>query len=369
MTERHRCGTVKPVLPQRQEIFISITAHPEAASRWGRTQISGAVLAAAVLVLCWLASDILLMVFAACLVALFLNGVADWIARRTGMPYIVALLLTCLLLAAGLAVMGLVAAPVLADQAGELWKQVQRGIDALRGWTQRHAWASALTDQISPSRLLSSGGSLAGTASSALTATFGGLGTLAAILVIGVFLAASPGIYAAGIVILVAPAGRPRAREVLEALAHTLRRWLLAQFLSMAVIGLLTMLGLWILGVPLAAVLGVIAALLTFIPNLGPILAAVPALLLALADSPSQLLWVGGLYVLVQLIEGNVTTPLIQQHTIALPPALILAVQLLMAGLFGLLGLALATPLAAGVITLVRCLYVEDYLERGIKPS
>jgi len=326
------------------------------------------VLAAALVLVGWFAADVLLIVFAAILVALFLNGVSAWITRRTGLPYSLSLTLTCLLLVAGLALMGLVAAPVLTEQAGQLWQKVQAGAQAVRDWAQRYAWSRSLVDQISPSRLLSTGGSIAGTATNALSATFGGLGSFAVIVVIGVFLAANPGVYAAGVVALVAPAGRARATAVLEALATTLRRWLLAQFLSMAVIGLLTTLGLWILGVPLAVVLGVIAAVLTFIPNLGPILAAVPALLLALADSPTQLLWVGGLYLAVQLIEGNLTTPLIQQHTIALPPALILATQLLMAGLFGLLGLALATPLTAVAMKLIELLYVRDYLERGFAP-
>ena len=151
---------------------------------------------------------------------------------------------------------------------------------------------------------------------------------------------------------------------MLRQLGRTLQGWLLAQLGSMTVIGMLTALGLWLLGVQLAVVLGVIAALLTFIPNLGPILAAVPALLLAFAEGPTQVLWVAALYVGVQVIEGNVTTPLIQQRTISLPPALILAAQLLMASLFGLLGLALATPLAAVGITLTQSLYVYGYLGR-----
>jgi predicted PurR-regulated permease PerM len=146
--------------------------------------------------------------------------------------------------------------------------------------------------------------------------------------------------------------------------ATVLRGWLLAQLSSMAVIGVLTGIGLWALSVPLVVALGLLAALLTFIPNLGPILSAAPAVLLALADDPISAVWVILLYVGVQLIEGNVTTPLIQQHTIALPPALTIAMQFLLGAVFGLLGLALAVPLTAAGVTLIRMLYVEAYLER-----
>ena len=114
---------------------------------------------------------------------------------------------------------------------------------------------------------------------------------------VGLFLAADPLAYREGIVALVAPPGQERARWVLNQLGQTLRSWMVAQLLSMAVIGLLTMLGLWLLGVPLVVVLGVIAALLTFIPNLGPILAAAPAILLGFAMTPLQGAYVAALYV------------------------------------------------------------------------
>ena len=236
---------------------------------------------------------------------------------------------------------------------------------------EQQSWGPSLLERLSPDQLMErvsgAGGGVAGRAGVAVVSTFGALATFAIIVVLGVFLAADPGTYRAGIVMLVAPSGRERAEAVLRQLGRTLQGWLLAQFASMAVIGALIALGLWLLCVQLAVVLGVIAALLTFIPNLGPILAAAPALLLAFADGPTEALWVAALYVGVQVIEGNVTTPLIQQRTISLPPVLIMAAQLLMASLFGLLGLALATPMAAVGITLTQSLYVHGYL--GSEPG
>lgn len=330
----------------------------------GRTTISGFVLLAAVVLLALLAADVLLILFASLLMATLLWGGSDWITRKTGLPHWAALALFIVLIMAGFALLGLVAAPVLAEQVKELWQQLPRALQSLRTRIEAQSWGPALLGQVSLERLTAatSGGNIAGGATTAITSTFGAVGNFAIICVIGVFLAADPAVYRDGVITLIAPAGRPRAREVMNHLGHTLRTWMLAQLLSMAVIGLLTMAGLWALGVPLAAVLGVIAALLTFIPNLGPILAAAPAILLGAAESPIMAAYVAALYVGVQIIEGNVTTPLIQQHTIALPPALILAAQLLMAQLFGLLGLALATPMTAVAMKLIQLLYVQDYL-------
>ena len=333
-----------------------------------RGAVSGLVLAGIVLLLVLLAPSVPLILFAAVLLAVFLNNCASWIAERTRLPMPLALTLTCVAIAAGFVLLGVVAAPVLADQAAQLWEQLPRAVQGLRTRLEAQSWGPALLERLSPGQLMESGGGaaggVAGRAGLAVVSTFGALATFAIIVVLGVFLAADPGTYRAGVVALVAPSGRERAEAVLRQLGRTLQGWLLAQISSMAVIGALTALGLWLLGVQLAVVLGVIAALLTFIPNLGPILASVPALLLAFAEGPTEVLWVAALYVGVQVIEGNVTTPLIQQRTISLPPALIIATQLLMASLFGLLGLALATPLAAVSVTLTQLLYVHGYLGR-----
>lgn len=332
-----------------------------------RPFVSGLVLFSIPLVLAWLAPNVLLILFAAVLVATALHGGAHWLARHTGMWDGLALALVCIAVIGGLVALGLTAAPVLAEQGAQLWEQLPRAAGGLRARAEQNPLVRTALEQFSVERALSALGEVVGGATTAAVSTFGALGTFAFIVVLGVFLAADPDTYSAGMLALVAPSGRVRAAAVLRQLTHTLRSWLVAQLLSMAVIGALTTIGLWLLDVPLAVVLGVIAALLTFIPNLGPILAAVPALLLALAADPARALWVAALYVGVQVIEGNVTTPLIQQRTISLPPALILAAQLLLGGLYGLLGLALATPLVAAVLTLVQLLYVHGFL--GTEPG
>ncbi len=141
---------------------------------------------------------------------------------------------------------------------------------------------------------------------------------------------------------------------------RNLRWWLLAQTLSMAAVGILVTLGLWALGVPLAGTLGIIAALMTFIPNLGPILSVVPAALLAVAISPGKGLLTILLFVVVHFLEGNIITPLLQRQIVRLPPALTLTVQLLLAVIAGPLGVALAAPITAVALGVFKVLLPAD---------
>ena len=130
--------------------------------------------------------------------------------------------------------------------------------------------------------------------------------------------------------------------------------------LSMAAVGIIVTLGLWILGVPLAGTLGIIAALVTFIPNVGPILSVVPAALLAFAISPVKGLLTVALFILVHFLEGNILTPLLERQIVRLPPALTLTAQLLLAVIAGPLGLALAAPLTAAALGIFQVLLPAD---------
>ncbi|MGH7966450.1 MAG: AI-2E family transporter, partial [Candidatus Binatia bacterium] len=186
------------------------------------------------------------------------------------------------------------------------------------------------------------------------------------VLFIGLYLAIAPGLYTTGLLKLVPAHKRERAREVLRTLGHTLWRWIGGRIFLMTTNGVLTTIGLWLLGVPLALTLGLLAGLLNFIPNLGPLLAGVPAVLLALLQSPMQALSVTALYFILQSLDGYVFTPLVQRRTVALPPALTIIAQVLMGVLTGSVGLMLATPLTAAVIVLVKMLYVEDILGEAV---
>lgn len=328
----------------------------------GRSGISLAVLGFVIILLLWLAPDALLIVFAGVLLAVFLNAGARILGRITGLARPWALASFLLLLTAATVIATLTALPFMAEQMNELWRQVPIAATAVRERLEAYSWSRDLLGEIQPQQMLTAGRS---TASFALSAVFGAFGNLILILFIGLYLAADPRLYARGVELLVAPSLRPATERVLVEIGSTLEGWLLAQLISMSIVGLFTLLGLWALGVPLAPVLALIAALLTFIPNIGPVIAAVPAILLGLADGAWQALWVALLYIGVQTVESYLITPIVQQRTNALPPALVLATQLVLGLLFGLMGLALATPLTAAGITFVHLVYVERYLEGG----
>lgn len=173
------------------------------------------------------------------------------------------------------------------------------------------------------------------------------------VIALGAYLAARPELYVGAVARLFSPRYRARVRGAMSELGVTLGWWLTGKGISMALIGTLNGIGLWLLGVPAPVALGLITAFFTFIPNFGPLLSLLPAALLALTISPMLALYVTLLHFGIQFVESYLVTPLVQQRTVALPPALTLGVQLLAGVLAGPLGLVLAAPLAAAGMVLV----------------
>jgi len=190
--------------------------------------------------------------------------------------------------------------------------------------------------------------------------TFGVLGDVYVVLFIGIFFTISPQTYTNGIVQIIPVQGQQKAQQVLDELGEQLRKWLKGKLLSMLVIFILTAIGLAIIGIPLWLVLALLAGLISFIPNFGPLLALIPAVLVALLESPQTALLVAGLYILIQFIESNFITTAIQKKLINMPPALILIAQLFMGALAGGWGLVLATPVILIIIVLVQELYIKN---------
>lgn len=191
------------------------------------------------------------------------------------------------------------------------------------------------------------------------TSTFGGFGDIYVVVFIGLFIAVSPKTYIDGVVQLVPKPGQPETRNLIDSLGIQLRKWIKGKLLSMLVVFILTAIGLAILGVPLWLVLALLAGILSFIPNFGPILALLPAVLVGLLQSPQSALWICGLYILIQFIESNFITTIIQQKMVNIPPALIISAQMMLGAMTGSWGLVLSTPLTVVIIVLVKNLYIK----------
>src|SRR5690606_26681495 len=130
--------------------------------------------------------------------------------------------------------------------------------------------------------------------------------------------------YVRPILLLMPKARRGRAAEVVSVLGHALRRWLAGRVASMVLIGILTGFGLWLLDIPAAFALGFLAGALSFIPNLGPVLSALPGVLLGFMDGPMMAVWVILVYSGVQALEGFMITPFIEQYAVSLPAGYLL---------------------------------------------
>jgi predicted PurR-regulated permease PerM len=226
------------------------------------------------------------------------------------------------------------------------------------GWF-RTLWAGAP----SLDQLAASGSGILGQVGGVFSSALGGLGAFFIVLVIGLYVVFEPRIYRRSILAIVPQPHRRRGREIVDAMLVALRWWLVARFAAMGVVFTLTAVGVTLVGLPLALTLGLIAGLLSFIPFIGPILAGVPAVLLALVESPAKALWVVGIYIAVQVIEENLIAPLIERRAVSLPPAAILSGQLVVGVLFGFAGVIVSTPLVVAFIVLVQMLYVQDVLE------
>lgn len=312
------------------------------------------------------AGQVLLLAFAGVLVGVVLGKSADTLSELSALPRSLTLVVIVATITGLVFAGSLLLAPQVIEQSRELASEIPKlwrdATSRLGEWLNRD-WFDEVTEKVQdPS---------AGTTSDALKGFLGilasGLGVVGSILVViitGLYLAATPKLYRDGALRLVPKAQRKRASGVADEMSEALLWWMVGKLISMVVVGLLTFAGLWLLGVPLALSLSILAALLTFIPNFGPILAAVPAVLLGFGEGSSTGLYVVGLYVAIQTVESYAITPLIQQRAVSLPPALTITAQLIMGVLAGGLGLALATPLAAATLVLVSELYVKDQLER-----
>lgn len=319
-----------------------------------RTLIVVSILA--LFALAWMLRHVLLVVFGAIVIATLFRSLAGLYQRLRvpeGASVFLAVLTVVLVIAAAAAMFG----AQLMNQADDLSAAIPKA------WASVKQQLASLGIPISLFQTASVGNGFQGMAGNVAMSFGSGLADALLILVGGIFLAASPSFYRTGAIKLVPEQRRHQLWEALDASGKALRLWLKAQLLTMLLVGTVTGVGLWLIGVPSWFALALLAALLEFVPYVGPIAAAVPAILLAAAVDPQTALFTIGLYVLVQQLEGYVFSPLIQQWAVDLPGALLLFSLLACGTLFGAIGIIFAAPLTVVIFVLVKKLYVREALD------
>lgn len=321
------------------------------------------ILAILVLLLIGTAINIFLMILAGALIAIFFRAIGDLIHKKLQISKGVSLFISVVLILGILVGLYFLLAPRVNKQFEELSKTAPKGIEQIKGELQDTRVGSFILEQIpgSGDKQIDNQ-KVQKRVTNFLSTTFGVLGDLYIIIFFGLFFMATPKLYVSGIVALFPKCKRERVWQVMNYSAFTLKRWLIGKLLSMLVVAILTATVLYILGIPLALTLGLIAGLLSFVPNFGPLIALIPAAAVAITIGPTKLLYVILAYALVQALESNLITPFIQKKNIDLPFAIILFSQVLLGVYTGLLGIILATPLMALLIVWVQMIYVHDVL-------
>jgi predicted PurR-regulated permease PerM len=314
--------------------------------------------------------DLLLLLFACSLVSLILLTITNKLRQTTRLPFAVAL---------GVSVLGLLALLIgafaffgatlqaefseLATRLPAAWADVQARLAGSR-------IGAAILERAQG--VAPSGQAIVNGVTTALAAVGGAISGLAIVLVGGLYLAAQPTLYAGGLLRLIPTRARGPAAETLDAITVSLGNWLKGQALGMLFVGVATGLGLWLVGVPAAWAIGLVAGLAEFVPYLGILVAGIPAIVLGFGQGTDTGLWTIGVLIAVQQIQGNLVMPLLQNKMVDLPPAVTIFGIIAAGILFGVAGVLLATPLTIVVLVLIRRLYLEEdkheVLESGDAP-
>ncbi|HYJ80192.1 MAG TPA: AI-2E family transporter, partial [Longimicrobiaceae bacterium] len=298
----------------------------------------------------WMVHTALFLALLAILIAIILHVPAKLLSRW--IPFRVAFAIVLLLFVGGLVGLLVAIIPQLLEQGTSLASSLPQSLESLAEWFRRKTGAPPdpeLREKIQRQ--------LGQFAARFLPAAFNAITTVlgsTAIVVLAAFLAAEPGLYVKQVLALVPEDKRPRWERLFDEAGRNLRAWVIGKAFTMLGIGVATYLGLTLLGVPGALALAAFAALMEFIPNFGPTIAAIPAIIAAFAVSPATAVYVAAFYFLLQQVQNAITVPLVERRAVNIPPGALLIWQLMLAIGFGLLALFVATPLLAVLVVAVR---------------
>lgn len=309
------------------------------------------------------AVDLLILLFGAILGAIAIHAVAELYERRLRLPERASVPAAMLTALAGIGFLIWLFGVQFGAQVNAFVTQLPDILRRADAWISQSPVGAKVADAVE-----------AAYAGSRVAQDIGGLATGGAELVLNVlllvvgalFLAASPAIYQRGLLLLVPRGYRPAVDDALADTTVSLRLWLRAQLIGMTTMGLMVGLGLWAVGVPSAAALGLLAGLSEFIPYVGPTAAMVPALGLAATAGSDALVWALVVFLVIRIVHTNLITPLLQRHVVHVPPAVTLFAILGIGTVFGLFGLFFSGALLVVIFTLVRSLYLREVLGEDV---
>lgn len=300
--------------------------------------------------------SVFLLILAGVLIALFFHGFAGMIQRKLHVPQKASLLVSVILTFVIIILVSWFMGSTIENQVIELAKTLPSTINNAKQQLTTTTFGQKLLERTSSDKVSQQAYTFFG---KFFNSTFGVVTNVYVVLFLGLFFTAAPKTYLNGLLMLVPPEAKPAAKNIADKTGFTLTKWLKGQIFAMVVIAVLKGIALTILGIPMAIALAVIAGILNFIPNFGPLLSMIPAILIALTQGINKAIIVAVIYLLLQIIEGNIITPSIQQKLIKMPAAITIIAQLFMGILSGGWGLILATPLIAIVIVVMQETYVK----------
>ena len=331
----------------------------------------GIVLFTAMLVFTWYFAATLLLIFTGMLLGVGLNALTNALGRRVHLPHTARLAIVCVVLAILLAGVAYLGGATIAEQASVLSKTIKSQIGNVRSFLDNHGIDTSMFDlgnvsnaaspETAPApapnagshglpnagALASSGGAIVSQTFKLLFGAISAVGNVFIVLFLGLAFAAQPSVYHDGLLFLAPAKHRSRAALIVDRISETLERWLIAQIVVMIAVGVVTWIGLAIIGIPGSFILGIQAGLLAFIPTVGAIIAGVVVVLASLASGWIPALSAFLLFLGVHAMESYVLTPILQRQALDIPPATLFAFQILLGVVFGIWGLALALPLVA----------------------
>jgi predicted PurR-regulated permease PerM len=323
---------------------------------------------AAILGIAWLLVELagfLLLVFASLVIAAVFDASARQVTRFTRLGHGLALTISILALLALFVGGFILFGSQLANQFDTIRDSIPPALDQVEAFLDRAGLgepARGLLDQGSGdvSRLAAQAGGY-------LLSAGSGLANFLLVFVGAIFIASDPAVYRRGLLLLLPRRAEDTAAHALDDAARGLRGWMVGQAASSLAVATASWAGLALLGVPASGGLGLLAGLLDVIPMIGPIIAAVPAVLLAFTVSPGTALWTVGLFVVVQQLQSYVLLPMIQKHAVNVPPAVLLFAVVAFGLLFGFIGVLLAAPLTVVTYVMVQRVYVRTLLGKDVR--